>query len=285
MTNQPGNEEQQRYWNEQAGPTWVELQDVLDRQLWPCGAMALSVARPQAGEAVLDVGSGCGATSMEIAQAVGPAGRVVGLDISTPMSELAAQRAVAAGIGNAEFVVADAQSADIPHGKFDLVFSRFGVMFFGDPAAAFANLRAHTNEGGRMTFVCWQSPLDNHWASVPGRAVMSLLPDAPPVDPIAPGPFAFADAERLRALITSGGWKNVHIDNLRFPLRIGGATTLADAVELSMRIGPASRAMIGRPELLDQARAGIHAALEPYYRPSAGVLMDAACWIVHATNS
>ncbi|MDF2901645.1 MAG: SAM-dependent methyltransferase, partial [Phenylobacterium sp.] len=190
------NADQIAYWNNAAGETWAALQDRLDRQIEPLGLRAIEAGAPQPGERVLDIGCGCGQTSFELARRVGPSGRVLGVDISAPMLEVARQRAAGAA-ANVSFIEADAQTHAFQNGGFDLAISRFGVMFFDDPTAAFRNIGAALRPGGRLSFVCWRPMLENAWMATPLFAAMPLLPPLPPPDPAAPGPFAFADPERV----------------------------------------------------------------------------------------
>ncbi|HWA62483.1 MAG TPA: methyltransferase domain-containing protein, partial [Caulobacteraceae bacterium] len=195
------NAGQAAYWNTLAGATWVAMQDKLDRQIAGVGAATIAVLDPRPGEKILDVGCGCGASSLELARAVGATGEVLGLDISAPMLEVARRRAAEAGLAQARFQVGDAQVWPFEPGTYDALFSRFGVMFFADPTAAFSNLRRALKPDGRMTFLCWRTVADNPIMTVPGAAAAKLFPAEPPAsppDPNAPGPFAFADGERLR---------------------------------------------------------------------------------------
>ncbi len=174
------NQEQQRFWNEHAGPTWVRWQDALDRQIRPHGDLALEALAPAPGESVLDVGCGCGDTSLELARRVGDKGAVLGVDLSAPMLERARARAVEAGMPQLRFEQVDAQSGELGAAAFDALFSRFGVMFFEDAPSAFGNLARALRPGGRLAFVCWQPPSENPWVTVPMAAVAPLLTLPPP---------------------------------------------------------------------------------------------------------
>jgi SAM-dependent methyltransferase len=238
-----------------------------------------------AGEVVLDVGCGCGATALELAERVGPAGRVLGLDLSGPMLERARSRARAAGAANLRFEQADAQTADLPAGAHDLVFSRFGVMFFADPPAAFANLRRALRPGGRVSFVCWQRLADNAWMLVPLGALARHVALPPPPPPGAPGPFGFADAERVRAILAAAGFADVACDDVRQPLALGGGE-LDDAVEFALELGPTSavlREAGAGPELRAKVAASMREALAPHVAGGRLSLASAA-WRFHARN-
>src|SRR6185503_11565956 len=184
------NAEQIKYWNETAAPKWVEYQAVLDTQLEELGRLAMERARLVPGERVLDVGCGCGATTRALAARVGARGSAHGVDISAPMLARAAELTRAAGVGNVRFTNADAQTYAFEPGGADVLFSRFGVMFFTDPPAAFTNLRRALRPGGRVAFVCWQPLAENPWLLVPLSTAAQHIQLPPPPAPGAPGPFA-----------------------------------------------------------------------------------------------
>lgn len=264
------------YWNTNAGQTWAELQDLLDRQIQPLGAAAMRALAVRPGERILDIGCGCGQSSLELAELTGMGGAVVGADISRPMLEIARGRAK----GPIEFREADAQTADLGRGGFDAVYSRFGVMFFEDPAAAFANIRTQLKPGGRLAFVCWRSPAENPLMVGPMMAAAPLLPPQPPPDPLAPGPFAFADPERVRGILEGAGFTDVAIQP--FDDRVG-AGGLEQAMALAFRVGPLGRALAANPEARESVIDAVRGAIEPYVTDE-GVKMPAAVWIVTARN-
>ena len=162
------NAQQAKYWNDVAGPKWVALAEAINGQIQPIGHAAMERARIERGQRVLDVGCGCGQTSLELAQRVGEQGHVDGLDLSEPM--LAEARVRGAELKNLQFTAADVQVHGLEEAAYDRIFSRFGVMFFDDPEAAFANLRGALAPGGQLTFVCWQEIGSNPWMAVPGAA-------------------------------------------------------------------------------------------------------------------
>src|ERR1700722_8312023 len=192
MTDDP-NAAQIDYWNAAAGETWSTMHDQLDRQIEPLGLEAMRRLAPQSGEQILDLGCGCGQTTVALAERVGRAGAVLGVDISRPMLEVARSRPLPADATQPAFREGDAQSDDLGASVFDAAFSRFGVMFFSDPAAAFANIRAALKPAGRLGFVCWRSYPENLWMRLPIESAQPLLAPAAPAAPTAPGPFAFAD--------------------------------------------------------------------------------------------
>ena len=276
------NAEQIEYWNEVSGARWVDMNDVIDAQIAPLGEAGIAAAKPLRGENVLDVGCGCGQTSLQLAERVGEAGRVLGLDISAVMLERARERASQAGLSQLEFRNADAQTESFA-GDFDLLFSRFGVMFFASPEAAFTNLLSALRPGGRLRCVTWQALGANPWMQVPlAAAAKHLPPGGAPPDPTAPGPFSFADPVRVEGILKVAGFEDVAHESLERELLVGGGRSLDDTVSFVAQLGPAGAALRGADdELRAKVLSEIRAALEPYH-DGAGVKMPAACWIVSA---
>ena len=213
-------------WNGENGRRWVENQDRLDRMLATYGQALGRAADPAAGDHVLDVGCGAGATTFDMAARVGPSGRVVGLDISAPLIgralDLAAER-TARREGAVEFRLADAALADFAP-DFDRIVSRFGVMFFDDPAAAFANLRGALKPGGRLVFVCWRGAAENDWTRLPMSAIRHLA-STPSPDPEAPGPFSFGDRARIKRILVDAGYADIDIRPFDSPVHFGVGDT------------------------------------------------------------
>jgi SAM-dependent methyltransferase len=275
------NAEQIDYWNGAAGQTWARMQERMDAALTPVTAALLSLAAPQLGEDVLDIGCGSGETTLALAGAVGDEGSALGLDISEPLLDRARARAEEL-LSEADFRNADAAVFDAESG-FDLLVSRFGVMFFADPAAAFGNLHDRMAPGGRLSFACWQPASENLWATLPMTVLADLLPPSPPSDPLAPGPFAFADPERVHNILAAAGWQDIVFHALPFTMVIGdGEDPVASAVHFNLRIGPAARVIReAGPEVEPVARATLAAALTGHV--SDGVVgLPAAVWLVSA---
>ncbi len=281
MDRTSSNAQQIEYWNDQAGPKWVRLQERLDAQLGPIGDEVLDRAGLAPGERVLDVGCGCGDLTLAAAGRVAPGGHATGVDISGPMLARARERA-AASAGTADFVQADAQHDALnPH---DVLVSRFGVMFFADPVAAFRRMREGLAPGGRLAFVCWQGVGENPWMLVPMAEVAKLVELPAPPEPGAPGPFAFADADRVRGILEGAGWQQVAFEDLRGELAVGGTADVAEVADFMLDVGPASRAL-AEAEADDALRGRVVAAVEEVLRPYAGpdgVRLGYAAWIVTA---
>ncbi|MBW3537450.1 MAG: methyltransferase domain-containing protein [Actinobacteria bacterium] len=215
------NEEQRRRWDEEEGHHWVEEAERFDRMLAPYGDRVIAGLAPEPGERIVDIGCGNGALSLDVAARVGPQGSVLGLDLSGPMLSLARSRAAERGLGNVTFEQADVQVHDFGDGGFDGVMSRFGVMFFEDPAAAFSNLRSAVRPGGRLAFVCWQSVLQNDWLMVPASALLEFVPMPEMPAPGAPGPFALEDPDRTRSILEDAGWNGVELDGFEIQQWLG----------------------------------------------------------------
>ena len=251
------NQEQIDYWNEKAGPKWVQMQEPLDRTIEHIGLALLDQAAIEAGQRVLDIGCGCGATTLEIARRVGPRGHVLGLDISAPMLDRARQRGEVLGFMQAAFVQADAQTHPFPPESFDLAFSRFGVMFFDDPTAAFANIRRALKPNGRLHFVCWRDIKQNPWMLAPMMAAARHLELPEPPKPDEPGPFSLAEESRIERILKDAGYRNIKIETRDFtaPNDIFGDTK--QATDFFMTIGPVAALLEDKDDATRQARTRI----------------------------
>ena len=274
------NKDQIEFWSGEGGRKWLASGARIEQSIAQFGAAALKAAAPRAGEHVLDIGCGTGGTSLALAQAVGPSGKVLGLDVSPRLLEAARQRG--AGQANLSFIEADAAAHPFEP-RFDLLFSRFGVMFFADPLAAFANLRRALKPGGRMAFVCWRAFKDNDWAFVPFMAALKHLPpiERPPAD--APGPFAFADQQRVLGILARAGFADAAMTPHDGLLRQGA--DLDEAMAYVQQIGPASVLLAGAPpDMVEHAKQAVRAAMAPYAQPG-GVMLPGEAWIVTARNA
>lgn len=281
------------HWNGRGGSAWVAQQEILDRVVRPLGELALDAARLAPGERVLDVGCGCGDTTLAVGERVGPSGRVVGVDVSGPMLERARERLAEAKGDRAEttFVLADATTFE-PEGSFDVAVSRFGVMFFDDPTRAFANIARALRPGGRLAFVCWRPLAENPWAAMPLAAVGTVTALPPKAPEGTPGPFAFADAARVTRILEAAGFEGVRVtpEDRDVPLGPHGpGTTRAAVVDYLQQIGPAARVIA---ELDDAGKAAARGAIEARVAElparaadDASVWLGAAVWIVTATSA
>jgi len=274
--------DQSAYWNDEAGPRWVALQERLDALFMSLTATAIDFAAPRAGDRVVDIGCGCGATLLELSPRVGAKGKVLGVDISRVMLERARQRVEAQGLGNTILLRADASTHAFEPATFDLAFSRFGVMFFDDSVRGFAAIRRALRPGGRLAFLTWRRLSDSPWFLVPYLAAKPLLPPQPPADPEAPGPFRFADPDILRRILSDAGFSAVDVIPHDSMLQLAGPGELARAVDLALQIGPVSRA-------LATVDAGVKAAATAAIRAelathdsAQGIALSAGNWLVSA---
>ncbi len=276
------NTEQITYWNEVSGPKWVTLGDTINGLIEGLGEAALNAAAASPGEAVIDVGCGCGQTSLALAGRVAPKGRVLGLDISAPMLADARRRADLTDAVNLEFIQADAQTFAVEAGSADLLFSRFGIMFFQNPTAAFANLRTALRPDGRLSFICWQEMARNPWMLLPVRAVSAHIELPAPPEPGTPGPYAFADPTRVKGVLETAGYVDVSVEGFETQIDVMGQRTPEQAVEFLMQMGPAARMLAeASQDTRAAAAAAIQEALTPHIRPD-GIRLGAATWIVSA---
>ena len=276
------NTAQIEYWNSEAGPRWVANQERMDTLLAPLMHAALDRACPAAGEAVLDIGCGCGATLLELAGRVGPSGSVSGVDISAPMLGRARERVRHNMLTNVQLAQSDAATHAFTPGAFDLAFSRFGVMFFDAPVAAFANIRSALAASGRLAFVCWAPPQDNPWLVVPLAVARPHLPPQPESDPDAPGPFAFANPDRVRGILTGAGYTAIDIARHDVIMRICGPGETGQAVRFAVESGPVGRAMAGAaPDARIAAEQAIAAEFRRIEGPG-GIELPGSVWLVSA---
>ncbi len=277
------NAQQIEYWNSGTGERWVEMGEVIDAQIAPLGEAAMDRARITSGDRVLDIGCGCGETTLELAARVSVGGSVFGLDISNPMLARARERARRADLSNVEFHQADAQTYEFDAAGFDLLFSRFGVMFFSSPVDAFTNLLSALRPGGRLVFVAWQELIRNPWMHLPIVAASKHLPPGgSPPDANAPGPFAFASQKRVEEILRDSGFVNIQHESLERDLLVGGGRPLDETVEFLARLGPAGAALReAGAALRSDIMSEIRRVIEPFHKDD-GARMPSATWIVSA---
>jgi SAM-dependent methyltransferase len=257
---------------------WAEVREPLERQLAPLGRRALAALAARPGERILDIGCGGGETALDLARAVAPDGTVLGVDLSAAVLEFA--RRAADRCARLRFIQADAQVFPFEPGSFDAAFSRFGVMFFADPTVAFINIRRGLKPNGRLAFVCWRALEENPLDILPLRAASPYLPPQPDHHPDAPGPFAFADANRVRGVLAKAGFADIEINAHDEQVTSGDLDTM---LAVCTRVGALGKILRENPELRGATVAAVRSALAAHDGPD-GVRLRAATWIVTARS-
>lgn len=276
------NAAQIAYWNGPAGERWVRRQEEQDVLLAPVAEVLLDRAAARGGEFVLDIGCGWGSTALALARRVAPGGRVLGVDVSELM--LARARELAPPELPVGFARGDATAYAFEPGWADLLFSRFGVMFFADPVRSFTNMRTGLRSGARVAFACWREPRANPWLLLPLQEAYRHVPRLPEVAPEDPGAFSFADERRVRDILGRAGFAAVQLEPVGLTLDIALGAGLDAAVATAVGIGPTSRALEGQPaQLQTAATRSIRAALANH-QVGSRVPLAGAIWIVTATN-
>jgi ubiquinone/menaquinone biosynthesis C-methylase UbiE len=277
------NADQIAYWNGPTGQRWTDRQAIQDILLAPAAQILIERAGPKVGERILDVGCGCGATTIALAERVAPTGFVLGIDISEPMLARARERAPKSL--PLSFVLADATVYPFDPQDFDLLVSRFGVMFFAEPAVSFANLRRALRPRARLTFVCWRDPRENPWMTMPLQAIYQHVPKLPQLGPEDPSPFAFASEERVRRILSEAGYRDIALERCDLSIDIANGRGLEGAVDTAMNVGPASRALEGHPpEVRTAATNSVRELLAPHVRGQS-LPLPGSIWAVTARAS
>jgi SAM-dependent methyltransferase len=277
------NADQIAYWNGPGGQRWADRQQAQDIVLAPVADVLIDRARAKAGEHIIDVGCGAGATTIAFARTAGPNGHVTGIDISAPM--LARARQIAPAGMPVEFVEADATVYPFVPSSFDLLVSRFGVMFFADPALSFTNLRKAMKPSGRLAFACWRDSRDNPFFMAPLQAVYKHVPKLPQQGPEDPGPFSFAAEARVHQILGQAGFSGIAMEPCDLSLDVAIGRGLDAAVQGALEIGPASRALAEQPpDVVAAATNSIREALTPFVSGQS-VPLRASIWIVTARTS
>ena len=257
----------------------------MEAMLAPVGERIVDTLSLPANARALDVGCGCGHTTLALARRIGPGGSVTGVDVSAPMLALAEELAVQDTADRAEvtFQEADAQTHAFKPESLEIVFSRFGVMFFDDPVAAFRNIHNALTVNGQLAFCCWQPRAVNPFMTMPAMAALELLPAPPEMPPRTPGPFAFAEADYVEAILTEAGFKDIAITPISHPLVFGSGLRVEEIVERLVNIGPIAQMVREAPEGLQQpVREKVIAAVSPFYEQSSGMTLDGQFWQVTA---
>ena len=276
------NADQIAYWNGPGGQHWTARQEAQDKLLASVSESLIDRAKVRAGERIVDIGCGCGSTTIALAETVGPEGHVLGVDISALM--LARARELAPKDAPVEFVLADAMVHHFQAASADLLISRFGVMFFADPVRAFLNVRNALRSEGRLTFACWREPRENPWLMTPLQAVYEHVPKLPLVGPDEPGPFAFASKQRVEHILSEAGFIRIRMEQCDLSLDVAVGGGLDAAVQTALEIGPASRALEGQsPDAVEAATRSIRKALARFTKGQS-VVLPASIWIVTALD-
>lgn len=268
------------HWNRPSQKRWVIEQERLDGVLDQLDDLAIPSAAPRAGERVVDIGCGCGSSALRLAGLVGPGGSVLGVDVSRIMLAHARERVR----DHPQISLCEADATDYAFaGDADLLYSRLGIMFFAEPERAFANMRRALRPGGRVCFVCWRAEDENPWYQVPLRAAAPLLELPAPAAPGSAGPFAFAEAARLRGALQAGGFSRIAVEPSDLALRLS-TDGLEDAVRFALAAGPVARVLMEQEvpvEVAEQVRVAVRAALSRHLVGNT-VALGAAIWIATA---
>jgi len=271
------NSDQIALWNGTSGRAWVDTQELLDQVLKPFEDLLVDTVFAGAGNRVLDVGCGTGSTTLAVARLLGQPGQCTGIDVSAPMIEVARNRAEREGLAT-QFICADAQEHDLAPESFDTIISRFGIMFFDDPAGAFANLRQAATHDAAMSLIAWRSAEENPFMTTAERAAAPLLPNIPPRRPNAPGQFSFADQTRVHGILAESGWADIDIQ----PIDVDCTFSASELGRYFTRLGPLGQVL---GEVDDRTRARVveqvYRAFDPYVH-GPDVRFTAACWSIRA---
>jgi ubiquinone/menaquinone biosynthesis C-methylase UbiE len=272
------DEDQAALWNGAAGLAWVETQDLLDGVLEPFATLLAEAAVAGGARRLLDVGCGTGGTARAVARALGADGQVIGVDISAPMIDAARARAERERLAGVGFICANAETHVFDPASFDMIISRFGVMFFDDSVRAFANLRRAARDGAELGLIAWRGPEENPFMTTAERAAAPLLPNVPPRRPGAPGQFAFADGAHVRRILEESGWAEIDIR----PIDVVCTFAEEHLVRYFTRLGPLGRIL---QEADEPTRKRVLEAVRPAfdtYVHGDEVRFDAACWMIGA---
>lgn len=275
-----GNNPEAEYWNNEGGERWVRYIDRLETLAGAFSPRLFQGLEIRAGEKVLDIGCGGGPTSAAYAEATGPSGEVLGLDISQTILKVARERF--ANVANLKFITADAGSHSFDKNNFDVVTSRFGVMFFPDPISAFTNIRKALKPSARLGFMCWRGIKENPWMAAPAAAAFTILPRPEKPKPGTPGPFSLSEPARIHEVLEGAGFSNIECQKVEEGVNLG---SVEEALETLCNLGPAAATL--REAASPERERALSAMREVLVASdtSAGVTMQGATWLVRATVS
>ncbi len=281
MTDQP-NAVMAEFWNGNGGKNWVSREGRLESSLKIFGQQAIEAGDIRPGQRILDIGFGCGETAIALAREVGPKGQVHGVDISVAMVEAADKKAEVCGLDNITFECADAQTNTFVANNYDLVFSRFGVMFFDDPVGAFKNIYSALKPGGRLAFICWAGRHENAWVTLPLQVVAKHLELPPPPGAREPGPFSLSEEGCANEILSGAGFTNIVVESFETPFVLG--EDVEEALSFLMHLAPSGSA-INNADIDEPTRERIAvdmAKMLESYQSNSGVCMDAKALLVTA---
>jgi ubiquinone/menaquinone biosynthesis C-methylase UbiE len=275
------NIKQKQFWSGAGGDVWVDKQREMDIMLNPLGERAIQGLDLSGERKILDIGCGCGATTLEIAKAV-TQGEVIGVDISEPLLERATKTASDMMLNNTSFQVKDVQVDEMPRSYFDIAFSRFGVMFFEDPFEAFKNINHSLKDNGQLSFVCWQHASLNPWQSLSIQVIKEFL-DLPAPAPKSPGPFAFEDKIYINEILTESGFRDIQIKDNQEDIVMFSGKSIREACEDYLTINPVVTEMLKNSptELREEILEALIGKFSDFHNND-GLLFPSATWIVTA---
>ena len=278
------NKDQKDFWSGKGGDVWVKRQQAMDTMLNPLGEAALQKLELNKDTNVLDIGCGCGNTTLSIAEKIKPSGRVTGLDISKPMLQRAIESAQNRSLENTSFQCVDVQTEYLGVNTFNAAFSRFGVMFFEDPVAAFRNINESLLPRSPLSFICWQSPIQNPWQSLFVQEVKNFI-DLPSPPPRSPGPFAFMESDYVNSILENSNFENVEIVGYEAKVNMFSGRSLSDAVKDYTSINPVVTEMLkdSTEELKERILNSVIEVFSPYFSEK-GLIFPSATWIVTANK-
>ena len=273
---------QSEYWNGKAGKKWASLANNQDTLLGKLGEATMDAAGVSNGQSVLDIGCGSGGSTFEISRRIGSDGTVWGVDISKPMLDIAIARLTSHDIGNVRFSEADVTTFDFTNHSFDIAFSRFGVMFFEDSVAAFRNINKSLLPGSPLSFVCWQSPIQNPWQSLFVQEVKKFI-DLPAPPPRSPGPFAFMESNYVNSILENSNFESIEIEGHEAEVNMFSGRSLADSVKDYMAINPVVSEMLkdSSNQVKQEIIKSTMEVFSPYYSDK-GLIFPGAAWLVTA---